>query len=133
MQVERITLQSFDDTPDGELFIAEGTKNIPFDIKRIYYINQLDNAQAVRGKHAHRKLEQVIFCVNGSFVIDLDNGEERTSITLDASSPGVLLPPMMWHTMHDFSKNCALLVLASDYFDEADYIRDYTEFLSLCA
>ncbi|MEK7615698.1 MAG: FdtA/QdtA family cupin domain-containing protein [Patescibacteria group bacterium] len=133
MHIERVKLQSFDDTPDGELFIAEGTKNIPFAIKRVYYINQLDNPKAVRGKHAHKKLDQAIFCVNGSFVIDLDDGKEQTSITLDASSPGVLLPPMMWHTMHDFSKNCALLVLASDFFDESDYIRKHDEFLALCA
>jgi len=133
MDIKRVKLQSFDDTPDGEIFIAEGGKNIPFDIKRIYYINQLDNPKAVRGKHAHKKLEQVIFCVNGSFAIDLDDGKEKTSILLDATSAGVRLPSHMWHTMHGFSKNCALLVLASDYFDESDYIRDYDEFIALCA
>jgi len=133
MRVERIKLQSFDDTPDGELFIAEGKKNIPFEIKRVYYINKLDNSKAVRGKHAHKKLFQVIFCVNGSFAIDFDDGTDKQSICLDSSSQGIILPPMMWHTMHDFSKNCALLVLASDYFDESDYIRNYDEFLALCA
>lgn len=124
-----ITLQVFSDSPDGDLFIAEATKNIPFEIKRTYFINNLANASAIRGKHAHKKLEQVIFCINGSFVLDLDDGDIRQRVRMDDPSCGVILGPELWHTMTEFSPECVILVFASDFFDASDYIRSYDEFL----
>jgi hypothetical protein len=124
-----LALKFFKDLPDGNLFIAEAHKQVPFDIKRVYFINTLANQKAIRGKHAHRKLQQGIFCINGSFTLNLDDGKTRQRILLNDPSCGVLLGPMLWHTMSSFSYDCVILVLASAGFDEADYIRDYDEFL----
>lgn len=124
-----VKLQFFNDFPDGNLVIGEAKKNVPFNIKRIYFINNLFNSKIIRGKHAHKTLEQVIFCINGSFVLSLDDGVDKQRITLDNSCYGVRLCPGLWHTMTMFSKDCVILVLASDYFRENDYIRDYDEFL----
>ena len=126
-----INLKFVKDLPDGNLFIAEALREIPFDIKRIYFINNLANPKAVRGKHAHRKLEQVIFCINGSFVLHLDDGTTKQKITLNDPSKGILLAPMLWHTMASYSYDCVMLVLASAAYDESDYIRQYDEFLEI--
>ncbi|MFN2474857.1 MAG: FdtA/QdtA family cupin domain-containing protein [Chthoniobacterales bacterium] len=123
-----VASQVFRDAPDGDLFIAEGLGAIPFDIKRVYFINALANPNAVRGKHAHRRLEQVIFCVNGSFKLCLDDGEKTQGIQLSAPTYGVRLGPMLWHTMTEFSPDCVIAVVASDHFDAADYIREYELF-----
>ncbi len=124
-----IKLQRYNDYPDGNLIIAEANRIIPFKIKRVYYINKLDNPRATRGKHAHKNLEQVIFCINGSFALHLDDGETKQKIIMNNSSVGIKLGRLLWHTMTDFSKNCVILVLASDYYKENDYIRNYDEFL----
>jgi len=127
-----VQLSYFDDGPDGLLVIAEENKNIPFAIKRVYYISNFKNKiQAVRGKHAHRTLTQVIFCVQGSFNLELDDGVNSQLIHLDNPRKGVILGKMLWHTMKNFSEDCVILVLASDYYNESDYIRDYDEFLCL--
>lgn len=126
---EVINLKFFKDFPDGDLFIAEAKRNIPFAIKRIYFINNLSNERAVRGQHAHKKLNQIILCINGSFKLTLDDGHRKQTIMLSDPSMGVILGPMLWHTMTDFSKDCVILVLAGGYFDERDYIRDYGRFL----
>lgn len=126
-----VKLQFFDDFPDGNLVIGEARRSVPFDIKRLYYINNLFNKKSVRGKHAHKKLEQIIFCVNGSFVLKLDDGQNRQRITMNNPYWGVQLGPLLWHTMEKFSNDCVILVLASDYFKEDDYIRNYEEFLKL--
>lgn len=120
--------QFFDDFPDGNLVIGESLKAIPFEIKRLYYINNLFNKKAVRGKHAHKKLEQIIFCINGTFRLCLDDGKTKQNITMDNPYWGVRLGPMLWHTMDKFSKDCVILVVASDYYKESDYIRSYEEF-----
>jgi dTDP-4-dehydrorhamnose 3,5-epimerase-like enzyme len=125
---KRVDLSFVKDLPDGNLFIAEARKQIPFDIKRVYFINSLANPKAVRGMHAHRKLEQAMFCISGSFTLHLDDGTNKQRIKLSDPSVGIWLGPMVWHTMKSFSYNCAILVLASDWFDETDYIRDYDEF-----
>lgn len=121
--------QFFNDFPDGNLVIAEAKRNIPFDIKRVYFINNLFNKRSVRGKHAHKKLEQIIFCVNGSFIIHLDDGKNKQNVKLDDPYTGIRLGPRLWHEMTNFSSDCVILVLASDYFKEDDYIRHYGEFL----
>lgn len=126
-----LRLQFFKDAPDGNLFIAEAGRHVPFAVKRVYFINQLANREAVRGKHAHRRLEQAIFCINGSFTLKLDDGRHTQRMTLDDPSCGVRLGPMLWHTMSSFSRDCVILVLASDHFDAADYVRDHAEFLRL--
>jgi hypothetical protein len=126
-----IDLKFVKDLPDGNLYIAEGQKQIPFDIKRVYFINNLANPAAVRGKHAHRKLNQAIFCINGSFVLHLDDGENKQKITLNDASRGILLGPLLWHTMASYSYDCVMLVLASDAYKESDYIRDYDEFKTI--
>jgi hypothetical protein len=125
-----IKLQVFDDFPDGNLVIGEANKNVPFSIKRVYYINNLYNRKAERGKHAHKLLEQIIFCINGHFTLSLDDGEKKQSILMNNPIYGVRLGPKLWHTMTRFSSDCVILVLANDYFNESDYIRNYKEFLN---
>ncbi|MCX6715597.1 MAG: FdtA/QdtA family cupin domain-containing protein [Candidatus Taylorbacteria bacterium] len=124
-----IGLQTFDDSRDGCLYIGEATKNVPFEIKRFYCINNLPGKTAVRGKHAHKKLHQYIFCMNGSFTLELDNGTNKKRVVMDDPAHGISLGPLIWHTMSDFSKDCVILVVADDYYDESDYIRNYEDFI----
>ena len=124
-----VTLKKIADGHDGSICVAEGLREIPFEIKRVYYINNLENCVSIRGHHAHKKLEQVIFCISGSFVLSLDDGETKQDVNMFRDNVGVVLKPGLWHTMRDFSCNCILLVFASDVFRESDYIRDYDEFL----
>ena len=125
-----VKLQVFQDSPDGNLFIAEIRKQVPFGIERVYFINSLANPKAARGKHAHRRLEQLVFCVSGSFVLHLDDGSVRQKITLNQPAYGIWVGPLLWHSMTSFSYDCVILVLASARFDESDYLRDYDEFLT---
>ncbi|MCK4539878.1 WxcM-like domain-containing protein [Candidatus Parcubacteria bacterium] len=124
-----VKLQFYNDFPDGNLVIAESLKSVPFEIKRIYFVNSLHNQEAIRGKHAHKKLEQYIFCINGKFTLSLDDGTVKQKIRLDSPYYGVRLGPELWHTMIEFSPDCVILVFAGDYYNESDYIRDYDEFL----
>lgn len=126
---EIIKLDFFDDFPDGNLVIGEAKKTVPFQIKRVYFINNLFNSKAIRGRHAHKKLDQIIFCINGSFVLCLDDGKNKQRIILNDPYTGIRLGSKLWHTMTNFSKDCVILVLASDYYKKSDYIRDYDEFL----
>ncbi len=114
----------------GSLVALEAAKTIPFDIQRVYYL--FDTKPGVsRGFHAHKKLQQVAVCVTGQCRMVLDDGKERKEVWLDSSVKGIALPPMVWHEMHDFSPDCVLLVLASEHYDETDYIRSYEDFLRL--
>ncbi len=126
-----IELPRIVDARDGVISVAEAGRHLPYDIRRVYFIYGLTCAEALRGQHAHRKLEQALFCINGSARIDLDDGQRRFSVVLDSPERGIYMGPGLWHEMHDFQNNCILLVLASDYFMEADYIRDYGEFKQL--
>lgn len=128
-----LNLSFVKDSPDGNLFIAEAQRHIPFAIERVYFINNLANRAAVRGKHAHRELAQAIFCINGSFRLHLDDGRAQQSLLLNDPARGILLEPMLWHTMTGFSYDCVILVFASAPFDESDYLRDYAEFQRLVA
>jgi len=125
-----VELRKIIDERDGALCIMEGKRDIPFDIKRIYYINNLEQVTSIRGKHAHKTLSQVIFCINGSFMLTLDDGKNKQDILMWRDNLGVILGPGLWHTMHSFSSGCVLLVAASDYFSADDYIRNYDEFLN---
>jgi len=115
----------------GKLIAIEQFKDVPFEIKRVYYI--FDTKSGVRrGYHAHKDLQQVAICVSGNCKFLLDDGKERIeNIVLDSPSKGLFIDKMIWREMYDFSEDGVLLVLASDYYDESDYIRDYEEFLKL--
>jgi dTDP-4-dehydrorhamnose 3,5-epimerase-like enzyme len=111
----------------GSLIALEENKNIPFIIKRVYYIfGTKKNVR--RGFHAHKKVKQVAICVSGNCKMLLDDGKEKKTILLDKPESGLIIREMIWHEMSDFSENCLLLVLASDHYDEEDYIRDYKHF-----
>jgi dTDP-4-dehydrorhamnose 3,5-epimerase-like enzyme len=124
-----INLPIIIDGSDGKISVADSLQNIPFEIKRVYYIYDLQNLNAIRGKHAHKELEQVIFCINGSFRLGLDDGVDKEELVINRRNQGIFLGRGLWHTMTAFSKDCVLLVLASDHYKESDYIRDYDEFL----
>lgn len=127
MQVKKYMFQSHGDDR-GQLVALEEYKDIPFEIKRVYYI--YDTKQGVRrGFHAHKDLEQILICVHGSCKILLDNGREKENVLLDKPYEGLYIANDMWREMYDFSPDAVLLVLASQLYDEADYIRDYDEFL----
>ena len=114
----------------GSLVSLEGNESVPFDIKRVYYI--FDTKEGVsRGFHAHRNLKQVAVCVTGSCRFVLDNGKQREEVVLDKPTTGLLIEDLTWREMHDFSPDCVLMVLASEYYDKLDYIRDYDEFLEM--
>jgi len=116
----------------GSLVALEGRKSIPFDIKRVYYIFGTQQGVA-RGFHAHKQLKQVAVCVTGKCRMVLDNGEQKESVWLDSATKGVLIEDMTWREMHEFSADCVLLVLASEHYDESDYIRNYDDFLRLAS
>jgi dTDP-4-dehydrorhamnose 3,5-epimerase-like enzyme len=116
----------------GSLVALEGNRSVPFDIKRVYYIFRTQSGVA-RGFHAHKALKQVAACVTGKCKMLLDNGTEKTEVWLDSPTKGVVIEPMVWHEMHDFSPDCVLLVLASEHYDESDYIRDYEGFIKAVA
>lgn len=113
----------------GSLVALEGNKSVPFEIKRVYYIFGTKNGVA-RGFHAHKKLQQVAICVTGKCRMVLDNGQERNETWLDSPNKGLVIGDLVWREMHDFSDDCVLLVLASEHYDESDYIRDYDVFKS---
>lgn len=128
LQIKLINFAKLSDDR-GSLTFLEGNKDIPFQIKRIYYLYNLNDAH--RGFHAHKNLNQVAICVSGSCTFVLDNGKEKQEIKLSKPNEGLFIDKMIWHEMKDFSKDAVLLVLASEYYDEADYIRNYDEFLKL--
>lgn len=112
----------------GSLVALEAQRSIPFDIKRVYYIFGTQ-PQVARGFHAHKALKQVAVCVTGKCRMVLDDGKSREEAWMDSPARGVPVNDMVWHEMHDFSADCVLLVLASEYYDESDYIREYENFL----
>lgn len=116
----------------GSLVALEVKKEIPFEIKRVYYLYDT-NKDVPRGFHAHKKLRQIAVCVSGSCRFVLDDGGGKKEIVLDSPNEGLLIDAMIWHEMHDFSEHCVLMVLANDYYDESDYIRDYDGFLNAAA
>lgn len=112
----------------GQLVAIEQLKDIPFEIKRVYYM--YDTTEGVtRGYHAHKNLQQVLICVHGSCKIRLDNGTDKEIVILDKPYEGLYVSNNMWREMFDFSPDAVLMVLASELYDESDYIRDYDEFL----
>ncbi|MBO5892553.1 MAG: WxcM-like domain-containing protein [Oscillospiraceae bacterium] len=114
----------------GQLVALEALEDIPFAVKRVYYIYDTLPG-VVRGKHAHRCLEQILVCVHGSCKVALEDGKDRQEILLDDPTLGLYISNDTWREMYDFSEGTVLLVLASEHYDEADYIRDYTKFLEM--
>lgn len=112
----------------GSLIALESSGSVPFEIKRIYYI--FDTKSGVsRGFHAHRNLKQLAICVKGNCRFVLESSKGRSEVLLDSPTKGLLIEGLVWREMHDFSEDCVLLVLASEHYDESDYIRNYDEFL----
>ena len=117
-------------TPDAcFLSVGESHVHIPFEIKRFYYIYNFTTTSIIRGGHAHKSFEQVFFCVNGSFVFRLDDGCLQERVQMTEPSLGVYVGPELWHDMSDIANGTIILALASHVYNEADYIRDYQEFL----
>ncbi len=112
----------------GNLNAIEGNEDVPFEIKRIYYITQVP-AGVTRGFHSHRKLEQILLCVNGSVSIRIKTPFEEEVIPLDDPSKGLYIGHMVWREMFDFTPGSVLLVLASEHYTEADYIRNYEQYI----
>ena len=113
----------------GHLVAIEESRHVPFEIKRVYYLfdTKLDVA---RGFHAHKAVKQVAICLTGSCRFVMDDGLNKQSVVLNSPAQGLLIDIMQWHEMYDFSSDCVLLVLASDIYDESDYIRSYDEFIA---
>ena len=114
----------------GSLVALEGNKSVPFDIKRVYYIFGTKEGVS-RGFHAHRNLKQVAVCVTGSCRFVLDNGKQKEEVILNSATKGLLIEDLIWREMYDFSPDCVLMVLASEYYDESDYMREYDDFLGV--
>lgn len=129
MQVIKYAFQQHGDDR-GMLVALEEYKDIPFEIKRVYYM--YDTKKDVhRGFHAHKSLEQILICIHGSCKVLLDNGTEKKIISLEKPYEGLYIANNMWREMYDFSEDAVLMVLASEYYKEEDYIRDYNEFLRM--
>ena len=114
----------------GFLTALEENREIPFSIRRIYYVYDVPE-EIKRGFHAHKRLEQILICLSGSVKIKVDNGNEKRIFELSDPSKGLYIGPGIWREMYDFSQSAVLLVLASEYYNESDYIRDYEEFLKI--
>ena len=111
----------------GKLIALESKREIPFDIKRVYYIYEVEKGVR-RGFHSHKQLEQVLVCVHGSVKILLKTPKEEKIIILDDPSQGLYIGTDIWREMYDFENDAVLMVLASDYYDESDYIRKYEDY-----
>jgi len=115
---------------DGAICVAESMSSIiPFDIKRVYYSYGAKKG-VIRGHHAHKKLQQILICIYGKIEISLDNGKGNSeSVILDEPSKGIYVGPSTWRTIKWLDDNSVLLVLASEHYDESDYIRNYNDFV----
>lgn len=112
----------------GELVALEAEKSVPFQIKRVYYLYGTQSGVS-RGYHAHKNLKQIAVCLTGKCRMVLDNGFTREQVWLDNPTKGLMIEDLIWREMHDFSEDCVLLVLASEHYDESDYIRNYDDFV----
>ena len=129
-QVEKVRLLEFEEHNDtrGNMVVVEGLKNIPFDIKRIFYIYDTDPG-VIRGSHANRKSEFVLINVSGSSKVKIIDNDYEGIYILDKPNIGIYLPKMVWKEMYDFSSDSVLLTLASEPYDEKEYVRNYEDFL----
>jgi UDP-2-acetamido-3-amino-2,3-dideoxy-glucuronate N-acetyltransferase len=114
----------------GSLSYGETFRNVPFEIRRYFLVHGVED-ERIRGEHAHRHLHQFLLCVAGRCNVVTDDGKHRHEVVLDSPSKGLHIPPMVWATQYKFSRDAVLLVLASEYYDAQEYIRDYDEYLNL--
>lgn len=129
MNFKLINFKIFGDSR-GKLISLENNANIPFEIKRVYYIyDTLPNE--IRGKHAHKNLQQVVVAMDGACEFLLDDGKEQKTVWLNRPDVGLYIGNNMWREMRNFSYGCKLVVLASDFYDENEYIRNYDDFKEL--
>jgi hypothetical protein len=115
--------------PRGNLTFIEGQNHIPFDIARVYYLYDVPGG-AERGGHGHKELSQLIIAMSGSFDVVLDDGKKKKRVHLNRSYYGLYVCPMIWRELDNFSSGSVCMVLASNKYDEADYYRDYNQYLS---
>ncbi len=127
-----VTLPRILDATRGALTVTEQGRDVPFDIRRAYWIYDVPSGES-RGGHAHKELRQLLVAISGSFRVVLDNGKERREIMLNHPWQGLLIVPGVWRTLEDFSSGAVCLCLASEHYDEKEYIRDYAEFKTLYA
>jgi hypothetical protein len=113
----------------GNLSVVENGKDVPFSVKRVYYLYDVPGGES-RGGHAHKALRQLIVAVSGSFSVTLDDGKDKKTFVLNRPYQGLLVVPGIWRTLDDFSSGSVCMVLASERYDEGDYIRDYDEFIN---
>ncbi len=125
-----VTLARIVDPTRGALTVTEQGRDVPFDIRRAYWIYDVPSGES-RGGHAHKELRQLLVAISGSFKVVLDNGKERREIMLNHPWQGLLIVPGVWRTLEDFSSGAVCLCLASEHYDEEEYIRDYAEFKTL--
>ena len=124
MKTSRIEMHT---NEKGELLSIEANKHVPFEIKRTYFI--LNNHKKLdRGFHAHKNLNQAAICLTGSCSIFFDDLKEKKTVKLSSPDKLVLIPPMVWHEVREFSSDCILVVFADDFYNEEDYIRDFSAF-----
>ena len=116
--------------PRGDLSAGEFERQVPFAARRYFMVFDVPS-EDLRGEHAHRNCHQFLLCARGRCGVTVDDGENRAEVALDRPDLGLYLPPMTWAIQHDHTADALLLVFASDYYDPADYIRDYAEFLTV--
>lgn len=114
--------------PRGNLTFVEANRHIPFAFSRIYYLYDVPGGSE-RGGHAHRNLHQFMIAMSGSFDVLLDDGKNKKKVSLNRSHYGLYICPMIWRELDNFSSGAVCMVIASEYYDEADYIRNYEQFL----
>ena len=126
------TLEEFKVLGDhrGQLVALEANRQIPFDVKRVFYIYGTQEG-VPRGNHSHYKTKQFLVAVNGSCKVTLDDGKKKQTFDLNQPNLGLFQDALIWGTMHDFSSDCVLMVLADEYYDASDYITDYDKFLEV--
>lgn len=112
----------------GNITVVENMKTVPFDVKRVYYLYDVPGGGS-RGSHAHKELQQLIIAASGSFDVTLDDGNVKRTVSLSRPYQGLLIVPGIWRELNNFSAGSVCLVLASEKYDEKDYIRDYSKFL----
>ena len=117
--------------PRGNLTVVEQLKEVPFDIKRVYWTYDVPGGES-RGGHAHKKCQSFIIAVSGSFTVRLDDGHKHETYHLNHPYQGLLINTGVWRTLEDFSSGAVCLALASELFDENDYIREYDDFIRYC-
>jgi hypothetical protein len=114
----------------GNITVIENSKTIPFDVKRVYYLYDIPGGEE-RGGHAHKELKQLLVAASGSFDVVLDDGDVRRTVTLNRPYYGLVIVPGIWRELNNFSSGAICLVLASEKYEEMDYLRDYDEFITI--